>query len=192
MVSLPLFPLPVVLFPGTRMPLQIFEPRYLRMVSDAFKQGQGFVIVQTRQDEEAVDGQTPFYDVGGYGEIVDFSPLPNDRLGIVVQGLRRVRIGEVQAEADNLLMGRCDWLADEQAEAVPPRFEPLQMLLREMLKHPALKPLAGEEEICNAVSLGFRLADWLPFSADDKQELLACEDPGRRLQLINDSIDWDD
>ncbi len=192
MVSLPLFPLPVVLFPGTRMPLQIFEPRYLRMVSDAFKQGQGFVIVQTRPEEEAVNGQTPFFDVGGYGEIVDFSPLPNDRLGIVVQGLRRVRIGQTRAEADNLLIGQCDWLMDEQAEAVPSRFEPLQVLLREMLKHPALKPLAGEEDVGNAVSLGFRLADWLPFSADDKQELLSCEGPGRRLQLINDSIDWDD
>ncbi|NVK43540.1 MAG: LON peptidase substrate-binding domain-containing protein [Oceanospirillaceae bacterium] len=192
MVTLPLFPLPVVLFPGTRMPLQIFEPRYLRMVSDAFKEGHGFVIVQTRPDTEPVDGQTPFYDVGGYGEIVDFSPLPNDRLGIVVHGRRRVRIGQVHAEEDNLLMGQCEWLPDESAEAVPSRFETLQQLLREMIKHPALKPLAGEAEIENAVSLGFRLADWLPFTADDKQELLACEGAGKRLQLIDDAIDWDE
>lgn len=192
MDKLPLFPLPVVLFPGSRMPLQIFEPRYLRMVSEAFKHGRGFVIVQTRPDSEPVEGQTPFFDVGGYGEIIDFSPLPNDRLGIVVQGLRRVRIGQVQAEEDNLLIGECEWLEDEAAETVPPRYEPLQQLLREMLKHPALKPLAGETDVANAVSLGFRLADWLPFSADDKQELLACEGAGRRLQLIHDSIDWEE
>ncbi len=191
MDTLPLFPLPLVLFPGSRLPLQIFEPRYLHMVSESFRQQRGFVIVQTRPGGAPVAGQSPFFDIGGYGEIIDFSALPNERLGILVRGLRRVRIGKVEALEDNLLMGRCEWLQDALAAPVPSRFGRLQQLLREMLKHPDLVPFAGETDVDDAVTLGFRLADWLPFNAADKQRLLACDAFDARLQLIHDAIDWD-
>lgn len=188
---LPLFPLPVVLFPGSRMPLQIFEPRYLQMVSDSFRHQSGFVIVQTRVDQAAVNGQTPFYDIGVYGKIIDWDQLPNERLGIVVQGLRRVRIGPVQVQPDNLLLGDCDWLDPETAEPVPALYQPLQQLLRQMLKHPSFAPFAADTDTDDAVVVAYRLADWLPFSAEDKQELLSCDSPVARLKLIHDSIDWE-
>jgi len=188
---LPLFPLPVVLFPGTRMPLQIFEPRYLQMVSDSFRRKGGFVIVQTLPGHEAVNGQAPFFDVGVYGEIVDWNQLPNERLGILVQGLRRVHIGPVEAQPDNLLLGQCDWLAGESALPVPSEYVPLQQLLCQMLEHPSLASFAAGTDTDDAVTLGYRLADWLPFSAEDKQKILVCDDPIARLKLIHDAIDWD-
>ncbi len=188
---LPLFPLPVVLYPGSRMPLQIFEPRYLQMVSDSFRRQSGFVIVQTRNDQAVAQGQAPFHDVGVYGEIIDWDQLPNERLGIVVQGVRRVRIGPVEAQPDNLLLGDCDWLAEEAAEPIAPLYAPLQQLLCQMLKHPSLASFAADTDTEDAVVLGYRLADWLPFSAEDKQELLACDGPAARLKLIHDAIDWD-
>ncbi|ANG62356.1 hypothetical protein A8C75_07535 [Marinobacterium aestuarii] len=188
---LPLFPLPVVLYPGSRLPLQIFEPRYLTMVSESFRRQSGFVIVQTRSDQAVARGQAPFHAVGVYGEIIDWDQLPNERLGILVQGLRRVRIGPVQAQPDNLLLGECDRLAVEPAAPVPPEYAGLQQLLCQMLKHPTFAPQAADTDTGDAVTLGYRLADWLPFSAEDKQELLACDGPAARLKLIHDAIDWD-
>jgi uncharacterized protein len=188
---LPLFPLPVVLYPGSRMPLQIFEPRYLQMVSESFRRQSGFVIVQTRRESALTQGQMPFHDVGVYGEIVDWDQLPNERLGILVRGLRRVRIGPVETQPDNLLLGECDGLAVEPAEPVPLEYADLQQLLCQMLKHPTFAPQAADTDTEDAVTLGYRLADWLPFSAEDKQELLACDGPAARLKLIHDAIDWD-
>ncbi|UTW13751.1 LON peptidase substrate-binding domain-containing protein [Marinobacterium rhizophilum] len=191
MELLPLFPLPVVLFPGSHLPLQIFEPRYLTMVSESFRHQRGFVIVQTRPGEASVDGQPPFFDLGVYGEIVDWDQLENERLGILVKGLRRVRIGPVRAQPDNLLLGECDVLAPEPVEPVLPEYAGLQRLLCQMLKHPTFAAQAAGTDTEDAVTLGYRLADWLPFSAQDKQELLACDGPAARLKLIHEAIDWD-
>ncbi len=191
MELLPLFPLPVTLFPGSHLPLQIFEPRYLTMVSESFRHQRGFVVVQTRSEPAPAQGQTPFYDVGVYGEIDDWDQLENERLGILVKGVRRVRIGTVQSQSDNLLLGECDWLPLEPAEPVPPAYERLQQLLCQMLKHPRFAPLAAGTDTSDAVTLSYRLADWLPFSPGDKQELLVSEGPVARLRLIHDAIDWE-
>lgn len=93
MVRTPLFPLPVVLFPGATLPLHIFEPRYRRMVARCLEFDRRFGLLHHDADD-----QGPFMNetdrVGCIAEIERFQPLPDGRSLIRVRGVHRFRIVE--------------------------------------------------------------------------------------------------
>jgi ATP-dependent Lon protease len=93
---LPLFPLPIVLFPGTLIPLHIFEPRYRDMVADVLETDRRFGLIYHDPDR-----QGPFLSeegrVGTVARIRRHQPLPDGRSLILVRGLERFRI-ESEAE----------------------------------------------------------------------------------------------
>src|SRR6266700_7639542 len=76
-IELALFPLNVVLFPGTVLPLHIFEPRYRQMINDCQQEEQPFGIVLARQD--SVHLQEEPYSVGTMAEIRDLNRLEDGR-----------------------------------------------------------------------------------------------------------------
>ena len=88
---LPLFPLPVVLFPTAAMPLHIFEPRYRRMVARCLETDRRFGLIH-----HDFDARGPFLgedgSVGCVAEIEDFQPLPDGRSMLVARGVERFRI----------------------------------------------------------------------------------------------------
>jgi len=96
----PLFPLPkVFLYPNVVMPLHIFEPRYRQMVEDLLDRPGWLVITPIRAGfEEEAGGDPPVYPVGGLGEIVKHTQLPDGRFLITLAGLCRVRIKEVESD----------------------------------------------------------------------------------------------
>jgi Lon protease-like protein len=66
-----LFPLNTVLFPGSTLPLQIFEQRYLTLIKDCMKQQNGFVTVLISEGKEV--RKTPhIYSTGCYVEGIDW------------------------------------------------------------------------------------------------------------------------
>jgi uncharacterized protein len=96
----PLFPLPnAFLFPGTLMPLHVFEPRYRQMVADSLD-GPGRIaigaVLEPHHDDLA--GRPPVHRVAGLGEIARHERLPDGRYMIVLFGLARVAIREVESE----------------------------------------------------------------------------------------------
>ncbi|HCP48862.1 MAG TPA: hypothetical protein DIT73_01425, partial [Gammaproteobacteria bacterium] len=127
--ELPLFPLGNVLFCGGRLPLQIFEPRYIDMISACTKSNTGFGIVLIRQGNEVrtdKDEQAPsVFDVGTYASIVDFNPLPNGRLGIISEGGAKFRVCRTWEKDDRLLMGEVEFLPEENAAEIGEQFQPL-------------------------------------------------------------------
>jgi len=98
--TLRIFPLgEVVLFPGTLLPLHIFEPRYRAMLADALDDDRtiGMVllrsaasIVETEQSARA--DRPPVYPVGCAGRVIEHEPLPDGRSIIVLQGVTKFRI----------------------------------------------------------------------------------------------------
>jgi len=85
----PLFPLPnAILFPGTRLPLYIFEPRYKTMIDDSLASGH-YLSVALRGDPV---GDDPPAEISGLGQITQVEQLPKNEKNIVVTGLIRVRI----------------------------------------------------------------------------------------------------
>jgi Lon protease-like protein len=94
LVVAPIFPLPeVTLFPGTLLPLHIFEARYRAMVGDALARDRRICMVQLEPGYEAsYAGKPPVRAVGGLGEIVSCERLATGRYDLVLRGEARVRI----------------------------------------------------------------------------------------------------
>ena len=96
--ELPIFPLSgALLLPHGRLPLNIFEPRYLNMTLDALKAGRIFGMVQPDYDKKDKDARSPdpaVYTVGCAGRISSFEETEDGRLLIVLKGLLRFRIQE--------------------------------------------------------------------------------------------------
>ena len=84
---LPLFPLPLVLFPGAPLPLHIFEPRYRQMLSDCLAGDSRFGIVF--RPEGLAETELEAGRVGCIAEVDDAHTLPDGRSNIVVHGVRR-------------------------------------------------------------------------------------------------------
>ncbi len=93
MQQVPLFPLPLVLYPGTQAPLHIFEPRYRRMVEDCLADERPFGLVYHDPDEHG-----PFLiergRVGTLARIEEHRALPDGRSLILACGARRFAIDE--------------------------------------------------------------------------------------------------
>ena len=103
--ELPLFPLNAVLFPGGPLPLRIFEPRYLDMISRCLREQAGFAVVLITEGEETA-ATASFAATGTEASIVDFDRLEGGLLGISCIGRERVRVLEAWREADGLNRGR--------------------------------------------------------------------------------------
>ena len=106
MIEAPIFPLNTVLFPGGVLPLRIFEPRYLDMVSDCMKNGTGFAVNLISEGREA--GQpAEFRSLGTLTQIVDFDKLDDGFLGITAIGQQPLRVISHTGE-DDLARGHRD------------------------------------------------------------------------------------
>ena len=92
---LSIFPLPgALLLPRGRLPLNIFEPRYLRMILDALGQGRMIGMVQTTGPEpHPVSDSASIYDIGCAGRITAFAETDDGRLLVTLTGVSRYRIG---------------------------------------------------------------------------------------------------
>ncbi|MFO1010769.1 MAG: LON peptidase substrate-binding domain-containing protein [Planctomycetota bacterium] len=128
----PIFPLPnVFLFPGTRMPLHVFEPRYRQMVRDLLD-GPGRLVLGTLRESGAKPflsgacSKPEFLRIGGFGEIVQHEQLEDGRFYILVAGLARVRVEEVPCDK---LYRRVKVLTVRETPVCPSR----EALLREKL-----------------------------------------------------------
>lgn len=89
--SLPLFPLPMVLFPGTLVPLHIFETRYRQMVEDVMEGENRFGLLYHDPDLKGPFMNEPG-QIGTVAEIKRHQPLPEGRSMILVKGMDRFRI----------------------------------------------------------------------------------------------------
>ncbi|MEC8868774.1 MAG: LON peptidase substrate-binding domain-containing protein [Pseudomonadota bacterium] len=186
--ELPLFPLGNVLFCGGRLPLQIFEPRYIDMISACTRSNTGFGIVLIRQGNEVrtdKDEQAPsVFDVGTYASIVDFNPLPNGRLGIISEGGPKFRVCRTWEKDDRLLMGEVEFLPEENAAEIGEQFQPLVVILRRLAEDPIIQRLGLEIDFTDARSVSWRLAELLPVDPETKQSLLQMQIPRERLAEI--------
>ncbi|WP_299199750.1 LON peptidase substrate-binding domain-containing protein [uncultured Amphritea sp.] len=181
MKKLPLFPLPVVLFPGTLLPLQIFELRYRRMVKDCLASQTPLVIVHGRNPAAPDDD---FDRIGTSGTILDWQPLPNQMIGIQLQGEQRVRVSAIQKESDGLLVGEVEYLNVDGGECSELQSLTLARIISDLAEHPLLSFSPAQISAENADTFSYQLAALLPFSGADKQRLLELDSPVARLESI--------
>lgn len=186
-MRIPLFPLQTVLFPGCPLDLQIFEPRYLDMISRCMRQEQSFGVVCLLEGREVGAAATRLATVGCEAVIRDFEHLPNKLLGLRVEGGRRFALGETEVQADQLILGQVNWLEEDAAAAIHDEHDDLVVLLQALVHHPAIADLPFLSAQ-NQAQLGYQLAYLLPLSRDEKLHLLELDDAVRRLELIEDMV----
>jgi Lon protease-like protein len=184
-----LFPLKSILLPGCIMDLQIFEARYLDMVSRCFKQGEAFLIMPLESGPESGQGDLRFAAIGCEAAIVDWQQRDNGLLGIRVEGRRRGRVSDVEVAPDGLVNANVIWLEEQPDQVLNAEHEDLQALHAALLDHPiaeglGLPPLADSQQ-----QLSYELAFLLPFSLDQKSVLLAIESPSARLHQISEWLE---
>jgi Lon protease-like protein len=187
--ELPLFPLNVVLFPGGPLPLRIFEPRYLDMVSRCLREQSGFAVVLVGEGAEG-ESAVSFAATGTEAVIVDFDRLEGGLLGISCLGRERVRVVEAWREPDGLNRGRVLDIAADPVVAMPADQAWLSAVVRQVM------PEAGDtyrhvELREDAAWIGNRLAEMLPLSLADKQLLLELTDPLERLAALEPAVNRD-
>ena len=170
---LPLFPLDVVLFPGTPLPLHIFEPRYKEMIGECLAEHRSFGVVRAVEQS--------FSDVGCTAEIVTVvKEYPDGRLDLVTEGRKRFEIVRINQERSFL---QAEVLMINDDPGTPPRED----TSRAVQLHSELLAIAGATQDLSAAdpsSLSFYLAGSLPLDLDFKQKLLALRSEPQRISLL--------
>lgn len=184
--EIPLFPLGHVLFTGGRLPLQIFEPRYLDLIGRCLKTHTGFGVVLIREGTETFGASGPpsLFNIGTYARIVDFSQLANGLLGIVCMGGGKFRIERSWEAPDHLVMAEVEFLAEEPQSELGDEFSSLVDTLRVLAEHPMIEKLDLDVDYDDARSVSWRLAELLPLEAETRQSLLQMQSPRERLVEI--------
>lgn len=114
--ELPLFPLPIVLFPGVPMPLHIFEPRYRQMLADIQSSNNLFGL--SYFDASSADKEIPpVGHIGCAAEVNETQSLPDGRSNILTVGVIRYRIEEYVERATPYLVTRISFFEDEDKDS---------------------------------------------------------------------------
>ena len=182
-IRIPLFPLHNVLFPGGVLPLRIFEPRYLNMISACMKSGGGFGVALILSGNEVGEAART-YDVGSYVEIVDWTLRDDGLLGITVLCRGRFRILATEVQADQLIRADVERLPEQHPPLIAPQHAAAVNLLRDILTKVGGHYAELEPQYDDALWVSGRLAELLPIELLQKQHLLQMDDPLQRLERL--------
>ncbi|MEZ5529504.1 MAG: LON peptidase substrate-binding domain-containing protein [Porticoccaceae bacterium] len=184
---IPLFPLLQPLFPGTRISLQIFEQRYLRMITECLKKQGTFGVVPILEGSEV--GAVPkVHPWGVTADIVDWNQLENGLLGIVIEGGRRFQLHSSEVEKDGLVIGDVQLRPLEVAVPLDDSDSDLEELLA-VLAEEFYPDDYHWEPPEDSNTLGWQLAQLLPVEPVLPISLLELDDPLERLERIRDWLD---
>ena len=185
--AMPVFALNTVLYPEGPLPLRIFEPRYVDMVSDRLRRNAPFVVALIRSGREVGGGATT-HSVGTLARIVDWNRRDDGLLGVVALGGRRVRVLDTETRPDGLCVATAYVLEDEPASTVPTDRLGLAALLRALLEQIEPRHRLVAPRFDDASWVGYRLSELLPMPLARKQEFLEMNDPLLRLDRIAELV----
>lgn len=188
--TLPVFPLTgVLLLPRGRLPLNIFEPRYLNMVSDAMGANRMFGMVQPSQAEaEQNEGDPEVYPVGCAGRVTHFEETDDGRFMLSLRGVCRFRIVEEIPTTRGYRRSTIDWAPyrDDlsQSTGVTINRERLLVAVRTYFTSKGLEANWDAIEKAEDEYLVTSIAMLCPFDPSEKQALLEAQDLLTRSELL--------
>ncbi len=180
--TLALFPLHTVLFPDGPLPLRIFEPRYLDMVSDYLKENQPFGVLLLASGSEVGAAQT--VDIGTKARIIDWYQGSDGILGITAVGIERFRLQSCVRRDDGLYRGEVEVLQPEPVQPLPDEYRSMGALLEIVIDDLGKLYENLETHYDDATWVGRRFAEILPISPEQKQYCLELDDAIGRLEFL--------
>lgn len=179
-----LFPLPAVLLPGASLRLRIVEARYLELVSECSREGRGFGVCLLPADSGPGATAAPA-TVGTEALIEDFGSGSDGVLALSVRGARRFTVSRTRVRGNGLAVGEVQWLPPEPDEELRPEHGLLGTLLMHLLdKVGGEHARAPSARLDDAAWVGWRLAELLPLSDEQRQSLLQAPGPHARLDRL--------
>lgn len=187
--ELPLFPLPVVLFPGVPLPLHIFEPRYRQMLIDIRVTNNLFGVAYF-DPANTTNAVPQAGHVGCVAEVTEAQPLPDGRSNILTLGVIRFRIESYVETGDPYLVAKVSYFEDEdedEATLAGPTKEVAETFTRIAQ---AVRTINDERsslpDITNTEpqKLSFLVAAAMELDAEVKQEMLELRSTFERLERL--------
>jgi Lon protease-like protein len=176
LTDIPLFPLNVVLMPGTPLPLHIFEERYKQMVDECLESGAEFGMVLA--DESGTR------QVGCTAKIVELVQRYDDgRMVILVEGARRFKLNNVMT-GEPYYVGDVEYLEDEPAEDDVSALAEECVALLERVIEAATEGSVGIEIEPPYRNLAFAIAGRIEFDLEARQEILELPTEKERLTKV--------
>ena len=172
-----------MLFPAGRLPLRIFEQRYMEMAKACLKAQSPFGVCLIREGAEVGAPAIP----NSVGTLARISAWDMPQLGVLqvtARGERRFRVLERRVQADGLVRASIEELNDETDAAIPDTLSRCVKLLERVIEqHPELLERPHRLDSCSWVSA--RLAELLPLPLETKQALLELDDGRARLEQLD-------
>ncbi|HUJ01323.1 MAG TPA: LON peptidase substrate-binding domain-containing protein [Usitatibacter sp.] len=180
----PIFPLNTVLFPGSALPLRIFEVRYVDMARDCLRTSSPFGVCLIKEGEEVGAPAVP-ERIGCLARIGDCDAEELGVLKVRAIGLERLRIVSSEVTKPGLIVAEVEPLAAEPEVSDAPGLADCAGFLRKAIAAIGVERFVEPLRFDDATWVGFRLAEILPLRIDVKQKLLELTDATLRLAVLD-------
>lgn len=195
-ISLPLFPLSTVLFPGGLLPLQIFEVRYLDMIARCIADEAPFGVVLLTQGTEVrkPEARERFEDTGTLATVIDTAGSTANLLQVVCRGGARFELHSTLQGANGLWMGEAEVVEEDHAVHIPAELrgasDALERVLASLTDVPKHRwPVQPPFQLDDCGWVANRWCELLPLPDGQKQQMLMLDNPLIRLELLHDVLD---
>jgi Lon protease-like protein len=181
MIKIPLFPLNLVLFPHSKLPLHIFEERYKKMITKCMDEGEPFGINLMSNNNISAIGSTA-------SVVSKFNVLPNGEMDIIIKGKERYELLNYNLSSEGYFMGEIKYLEDEMGfdkDDFDKTVENYNKLIDaaykgtlEKINPTDLKWIDGSE------SVSFFIAQKCGLNLQERQQLLEIDKEQERLKYL--------
>lgn len=187
MIEIPLFPLRTVLFPAGRLPLKIFEQRYLDMTKNCIRDDGRFGVCLIREGAEVGTPAVP-WSTGCTARILEWDMPHLGMFLLLCQGESVFHITEQWSADNGLLWGRVALREPEIEIPLPPEQQHLADLLRKIIDKVGADHFPAPAALHDANWVVYRLAEVLPIDEQIKQMILESPDTQQRLLALNEFL----
>ena len=185
-VRIPLFPLNTVLFPGGPLPLRIFEPRYLDMISRCMKEETPFGVLLIKEGHEV--GPATTHSIGTMANVIDWYQGSDGLLGITAIGTERFRLVDADQEEDGLNIGKVEVMPPPPSMQLPDEYQALPPILDSVMDDLGRLYENLGREGNDAVWVAHRFLEILPIGLEQKQLWLESDDILGCLKMIDTTL----
>lgn len=182
-----LFPLRSTILPEGRMHLRIFEPRYIKMVSNCLQNSSGFGVCLIDDSKAPAPRNVSRY--GTFVSIVDFDSDSDNALVITVSGVKKFAIDSVEASEDGLRNASVQWIDNWQHTDLQEPNVYLSEYLQEVYSQfPMIGDLYRDRFFDDATWVCQRWLEILPVDCDQFEQLVSPADCSKALRYLDEAF----
>ena len=191
--TIPIFPLKgVVMFPDTYLPLNIFEPRYLKMIDQAISNKNRLIGMIQPKNSNVSDDKFSFYRVGCAGKIIKFEETDDNRYLITLRGLSRFSLISEKTNDNNFREANINWenfSKDLNMNIKSADFSTLKITLKKYFKSKKIKANMDAIDTFNDYNFVDQITMICPLANNEKQLLLETTSISKRKKLLQTILD---